>query len=108
MKYLHETLLAQGQNYENDNNFSSAKEAYNKVLARDPSNLEAREKIYSLLLTSGKRMEREKNLEEAVDCYSKAMATETKDKEAKCRLLSLKLRYKGTNIEQRIMEILKR
>lgn len=108
VKYLHETLLAQGQNYENDNNFSFAKEAYNKVLTRDPSNLEAREKLYSLLLTSGKRMEREKNLEEAVDCYSKAMATEIKDKEAKCRLLSLKLRYKGTNIEQRIIEILKR
>ena len=53
-------------------------------------------------------MEKEKNLEEAVDCYSKAMATETRDKEAKCRLLSLKLRYKGTNIEQRIIEILQR
>ena len=60
------------------------------------------------MLNSGKGSEREKNFEEAIEYYSKAMETDTRDKEAKCRLLSLKLRYKGTNIEQRIHEILQR
>ena len=108
VKYLHETLLALGQNYENENNVVRANETYHKLLTRDPDNSKAREKLYFLMLNSGKGSEREKNFEEAIEYYSKAMETDTRDKEAKCRLLSLKLRYKGTNIEQRIHEILQR
>jgi len=108
VKYLHETLLALGQNYENENNVVRANETYHKLLTRDPDNSKAREKLYFLMLNSGKGSEKEKNFEEAIKYYSKAMETDTRDKEAKCRLLSLKLRYKGTNIEQRIHEILQR
>jgi tetratricopeptide (TPR) repeat protein len=107
-KYLHETLMAIAQNYEDDRNFVLARDTYTKVLSRDPDCHRARKKLYPLLVSYGKEMERERNFEDAVNAYSNAMSIDKTNKEAKCLLVSLKMHNKGTFIDQYISKKLDR
>ena len=99
-KYLAETLMALAQRELQEGSIERTAEIYNKVVALQPHNQEARRNMSEILVMNGRELENDLKVTEALNAYVMALFHQEDNKEARCLIIDLKRRHEHLPIDE--------